>query len=540
MKFALAQINTTVGDFEGNLRRIRRFVDQASVRGASLVVFPEMTLTGYPPRDLLENAEFIEKNLKALEDVQKLSASIDIVVGFIRRNSSGTGKPLFNSAALCRKGAVAGIHDKVLLPTYDVFDEGRYFEPGSEPLVHEGVGISICEDIWNDRSFWKERLYNRDPVEEQVRRGADLLINISASPFSAFKEDLRCRVLRAVARRHGKPLFYVNLVGGNDELVFDGRSLVLNSGGDVVAMAKAFEEELVVVDGDTMEVPATDAGDVEERELVGRALVTGLRDYVRKCGFKKVVLGLSGGIDSSLVAVLAVKALGSKNVVGVSMPSPYSSRGSLEDARALAKNLGIQHLTCSISSIYASYRKLFKRGSKSAPDLADENTQARIRGNILMTLSNRHGYLVLSTGNKSELAVGYCTLYGDMSGGLALISDLPKTLVYEVARSLQRTEGFPIPEAVFTKPPSAELRPHQTDQDSLPSYDVLDGILKAVVEEHRSMEEIVALGYPRSVVGKVLKMVHRNEYKRRQAAPGIRVTSKAFGIGRRYPIARKI
>jgi NAD+ synthase (glutamine-hydrolysing) len=538
VKLALGQIDTTVADFEGTIRKIGEFVQRAKAQKADLIAFPEMTTTGYPPRDLVEVPGFVEKNLKALEEIARLASGIQIAVGYVERNSTPGGKPLFNAAALCRDGKVAARYFKNLLPTYDVFDEGRYFEPGRETGLWGELGISICEDCWNDKLFWEKRLYPRDPIEEQVGKGAKFLLNISASPFTLGKPQLRRDMLQALAIKHGVPIFYVNLVGGNDELVFDGRSLSVNSRGEIVAEAKAYEEELLVVDTNDLN-PLAKVPEIRDIEAVYRTLVLGVRDYVRKCGFQKVVLGLSGGIDSSLTAVLAVAALGPENVIGVAMPSPYSSEGSLTDARALAKNLGIRIEEHPIAGVYNAYRGLFGRKPEDTPDLADENVQARIRGNILMALSNRSRYLVLSTGNKSEIAVGYCTLYGDMSGGLAVIADIPKTMVYEVARYAQSLRSV-IPEVVFTKPPSAELKPNQMDMDSLPPYDILDGILKAAIEDNKSEEEIVALGFDGATVAKVVRWIKVNEYKRRQAAPGIKVTSKAFGIGRRYPIARKI
>lgn len=545
MKVALAQVNTKIGDFEGNVRKVLLSISRAKSLGADLVAFPEMTTTGYPPRDLVEQPSFIEKNLRALEAIASEARGIAAVVGAIERNPQPGGKPLYNAAVFLREGVVRHRYFKNLLPTYDVFDEGRYFQPGTETglwtiassLPAMKVGISICEDAWNDKTFWEKRLYPHDPVEGQVSLGADLLLNISASPFSLGKEKVRREMLSALAARHRRPVLYVNLVGGNDELVFDGRSLAVSREGKVAAEGKAFEEDLLIVEPDRLTVSQQEK--LDERELLFKALVMGIRDYVRKCGFKKLILGLSGGIDSALTAVLAARAVGPSHVMGLLMPSPYSSRESVEDAAKLARNLGIGFKKIPIGPIYASYRRSFGKKAVQPPDLADENLQARIRGNILMAFSNREGYLVLSTGNKSELAVGYCTLYGDMSGGLAVLSDLPKVMVYELARWLNRGRK-PIPERIFTKPPSAELRPHQKDQDTLPPYEILDPILKAYIEEHRSEEEIVALGFPKKTVRWVLRQVGRNEYKRRQSAPGIRVTSKAFGIGRRFPIARKI
>lgn len=544
MKAALAQINTVIGDFEGTVRKVADSVKKAKQGKADLIAFPELTTTGYPPRDLVEVPAFVDQNLRALEEIARLAQGIAIVIGTVGRNDQPGGKPLFNAAALCRNGKVEARYAKNLLPTYDVFDEGRYFEPGTRAGLWDlsgtdkKIGISICEDAWNDKLFWEKRLYPRDPIEEQVGAGVHCLLNISASPYSLGKDRLRRDMLQALALKHGVPLLYVNLVGGNDELVFDGRSLAINDRGEILAEGKAYEEDLILVDLERM-TPGQIGEPIDDIESVYRTVVLGLRDYVRKCGFKKVVLGLSGGIDSSLTAVIAAEALGPKNVIGVRMPSPYSSKGSLADAASLAKNLGIRLETYPIKDVFQSYRRLLKRKGGKEPDLAEENIQARIRGNILMALSNRYGYLLLSTGNKSELAVGYCTLYGDMSGGLSVISDLPKTMVYEVARFADRRKKI-IPEAVFTKPPSAELRPNQTDQDSLPQYEILDPILKATIEEHKALDEIIGMGFDAKTVQRVIRLVAKNEYKRRQAAPGIKITSKAFGIGRRFPIARKI
>ncbi|MBI4373281.1 MAG: NAD+ synthase [Deltaproteobacteria bacterium] len=540
MKIALAQINTTVGDFEGTVRKVARQIQKARESGVELIAFPEMTTTGYPPRDLALNPGFIEANLKALQAIGRLSQGIGVIAGYLDRNKKEGGKGLLNFCALFENGELKGRYVKRLLPTYDVFDEGRYFAPGQKVGLWEWhgakIGISICEDAWNDKSFWRSPLYERDPIAEQVQAGADFCLNLSCSPYSIGREKLRREMIRAHAVRSRRPFFYVNLVGGNDELVFDGRSLAVNAAGEVIACGKAFAEDLVIVDHFSSD--RSDGSDRSDLESVYEALVLGVRDYVRKCGFKKVVLGLSGGIDSSLTAVLAVEALGRRNVLGIIMPSPYSSRGSVEDARRLAAALKISTKTISITPIYNSYRRQFGR-LKKQPDLADENLQARIRGNLLMAFSNREGYLTLTTGNKSELAVGYCTLYGDMSGGLAVISDLPKRMVYDLARWINRKKEV-IPSPVFTKAPTAELRPDQTDQDTLPPYEILDKILKAAIEEQKTEEEIVATGVPRKTVRWVLRTVDRNEYKRRQAAIGIRVTSKAFGIGRRYPIARKV
>ncbi|MDO8461561.1 MAG: NAD+ synthase [Deltaproteobacteria bacterium] len=561
MKIALAQINTTVADFEGNSQKILQMAERAAKLGADLVVYPELTLCGYPPRDLVEIPSFIRKAAKVLDKIAKEAPpSVGLLVGTVAENTKGGGKPAFNRAVLLCNGKIQGTYDKSLVPNYDVFEEGRYFEPGVPNRITtfkgKKIGISICEDIWNDKLFWTKRLYKTDPIEEQVALGAELLINISASPYAMEKEKRRHEMLQAIAIKHGVPIAYVNLVGANDELVFDGLSLVLDDKGRAVAVGKQFEEDLLFYDlskkGEEKPIP----DETNDVATASRALVVGVHDYVKKCGFKKVVLGLSGGIDSSLVATIAVEALGAENVVGVLMPSPYTSRESIEDASQLAKNLGIESMTIPITEIFESYKMILNTdvvgaalrgrpnqegnhiGLPLQDDATFENIQARIRGNILMALSNRYGYLVLSTGNKSELGVGYCTLYGDMSGGLAVISDLPKTVVYPVARHFNQKRVV-IPERVFTKAPTAELRPNQKDQDSLPPYETLDLILKNYIEEHKGEEEIVKLGFDKKLVADLLRRVDRNEYKRRQAAPGIKITAKAFGMGRRFPIARK-
>ncbi len=544
MKIGLAQINTIIGDFEGILQKVGKLVSQAQEAGADLIIFPELTLTGYPPRDLLENPDFIQKNLEALKKVAKFSKGIAILIGYVEKNPHKRGKNFFNAVAYCENGKILKKYFKQLLPNYDVFDESRYFEPGQGPGVlslknYKGkVGVSICEDAWNDSQFWQRPLYGSDPLKKQVKKGSRLLINLSASPFYVGKPQLKLKMFSKMARHYRVPMVYVNLVGGNDELVFDGRSFVMNAKGQLVVLGKSFQEDLVIFDTEKLsENPRTFQSD--NLTDTYQALILGLRDYVRKCGFQEVVLGLSGGVDSTLVALLAVEALGSENVTGVLMPSLYSSEGSIKDAETLAQNLKIRTEKFSIHSIYQNYRSLFGRQEKMDPDLADENVQARIRGNILMTLSNRYGSMVLTTGNKSEFAMGYCTLYGDMSGGLAVISDLLKTKVYELCRYIQQKKSI-IPPDVLTKAPSAELRPNQTDQDSLPPYETLDAILKAVVEENKSEEQILRMGYDVSTVQDILRRIHANEYKRRQAAPGIKITARSFGLGRRYPLARKI
>jgi NAD+ synthase (glutamine-hydrolysing) len=542
MKIALAQINPTVGDFAGNVGRILDFAGRARERGAELVVFSELCLCGYLPHDLVERPDFLERNRSELERLAR-NVPLPAVVGFVGRARAQTGKRAANCAAILAGGRVVFEQQKMLLPTYDVFDESRYFQPATSqavfPFCGNQIGLTICEDIWNDKRFWANRLYERDPVAELTAGGANLLINISSSPFTIDKRSLRRDMLRAIARERRLPVVYVNQVGGNDSLIFDGSSMAVLPDGRIAAQAAAFEEDLVLFD--------TEAGSGElhpepsdELEIVHQALLCGTRDYLRKCGFSDVVIGLSGGIDSSLVAAIAVEALGPEKVLGVAMPGPYSSGGSLRDARELADNLGIRLVTIPIGEVFQAYRAALDPMFAGLPeDVTEENIQARIRGNVLMALSNKFGSLVLSTGNKSELAVGYCTLYGDMAGGLAVISDVPKVMVYEMARLINARRPV-IPPPVLTKPPSAELRANQTDQDTLPPYEVLDRILKAYVEDLKSPEDIAAhFGFAIELVRDVASRVDRNEYKRQQAAPGLKVTSKAFGVGRRFPIAQK-
>jgi NAD+ synthase (glutamine-hydrolysing) len=543
MKIALAQFNPTIGDFEGNASRILEQARQAKAGGAELAVFSELCLCGYPPQDLLERPSFVNRNLEQLAALAK-SIALASVVGYVGKAEDDTGKPAANCAALIADGAVRFEQRKMLLPTYDVFDESRYFQPAHAqfmfPYQHANLGITICEDVWNDKNFWKQRLYERDPVTELVAKGSGIIVNISSSPYTLDKRELRKDMLRATAVQHRLPVVYVNQVGGNDSLIFDGSSIAFMPDGRVAALAKSFEEDLVFFDS------ATGAGDIRcqpknEIEAAHRALVIGTRDYVRKCGFRKVVIGLSGGIDSALVATIAVDALGRENVLGVSMPGPYSSAGSRNDARRLAENLGIELLTLPITETFNSYRKdLSAAFSGVAEDVTEENIQARIRGNLLMALSNKFSALVLSTGNKSEMAVGYCTLYGDMAGGLAVISDVPKTMVYALAAFVNCKKEV-IPREIIAKAPSAELRPNQVDQDTLPPYDVLDRVLKAYVEDMRSPEEIAELtGYSLELVRSIARRVDGAEFKRKQAPPGLKVTSKAFSVGRRFPIAQKL
>ena len=541
MKLALAQFNPTVGDFEGNSARILEMASEAKAHGADLAIFTELCLCGYPPQDLVERPAFLQRNRKEILKLAK-KISLPSVVGYVGKAQDDTGKPGANSAALIADGKLVFEQRKMLLPTYDVFDESRYFQPAHSqfvfPFSGQQLGVTICEDCWNDKHFWPQRLYDRDPISELVGQGSTILLNVSASPFTVDKRYLRIDMLRALAKEHNVPVVYVNQVGGNDSLIFDGASVAITPDGRIAAQAHSFAEDMVYFD------TVTGQGDLrpqpeDELDAAFQALVLGTRDYVRKCGFQKVVVGLSGGVDSALVAVIAVAAVGAANVLGVAMPGPYSSEGSLRDARALAQNLGIQFDILPISGVWNNYREVLSHEFKGLPeDVAEENLQARIRGNLLMALSNKFGSLVLSTGNKSELAVGYCTLYGDMAGGLAVISDVPKTMIYELSKFVNRSREV-IPIATLTKPPSAELRPNQTDQDSLPPYEVLDAILEQSVVQGKSLVEILALGLPEADVRRVLRLIESNEYKRWQAAPGLKVTSKAFGGGRRIPIAHR-
>ncbi|HUN89690.1 MAG TPA: NAD+ synthase [Terriglobales bacterium] len=543
MKVALGQINTTVGDFEGNAAKIIAYASRAQEAGASLILFPELAICGYPPRDLVEKATFVQKNADALERIKREVPGIGVIAGLVTKSNGKTGKSVMNSAALVQGGEVKLLQSKMLLPTYDVFDESRNFAPAdSQRLVefcHRKVALTICEDAWNDKHFWNRRLYGFDPVEALIGAGGNLLLNISASPFHVGKRELRRDMLATIAKEDKVAVAMVNLVGGNDGVIFDGSSLVIAADGRVIAQGKSFEEDLIFFDTELL------TGDMHE-QIAGEeasayaALVLGTRDYVRKCGFSRVIVGLSGGIDSALTAAIAAEAVGRENVIGVGMPGPYSSPGSIEDARKLASNLGIRFELIGIEEAFEAYRQTLSgafAGLKE--DVTEENLQARIRGAILMALSNKFGAMVLSTGNKSELAVGYCTLYGDMCGGLAVISDVPKTQVYRLARYVNREREM-IPQATIEKAPSAELRPNQTDQDSLPPYDVLDAILVDYIEDYKSAEQIAQEhGFDVGLVKSVMRMVDRNEYKRQQAAVGLKISEKAFGVGRRMPIAAK-
>ena len=546
MKIALAQINPTVGDFSGNLAKILEYVTRAADRQADLVMFPELSVCGYWPADLLEKPSFIER---AEESVLKIAAATAkagpaVLCGSVSAHHSSAGKQVLNTAFLLRDGAVAFRQHKMLLPFYDVFDEQRYFEPAREQslftLGTEQIALTICEDAWNDKAFWETRRYAVDPVDELVRAGGSVILNISASPYWRGKRRTREAMLSALAQRHNLPVLMVNQVGGNDSLIFDGTSLALDCQGKVIGQGKSFEEDLILVDTAQMQgdvhdtLPGLDAG-------AYNALVLGTRDYIRKCGFSKAVIGLSGGIDSALVCGIAVDAVGKENVMAVGMPSPYSSAGSIDDSKHLAENLGIQFEVLKIGSIFADYTDtLAPLFAGHEADITEENLQSRIRGALLMAISNKLGALVLTTGNKSEMATGYCTLYGDMVGALAVIGDAVKTNVYRLARYVNR-EREVIPEAILSKPPSAELRPGQVDTDSLPPYDVLDPIIEAYVERYETPEAIAtALKIDRELVRHVVKLIERSEYKRQQAAPVLKITPKSFGMGRRFPIAVKV
>ena len=542
MKVALGQINTTVGALESNARKMLDYVAQAKGK-ADVILFPELAIPGYPPKDLLELSGFVEANVRTLNQFAEKIEGIEVIVGFAEPNRQPTGKPCFNSAAIIRDRKIIAVHRKSLLPTYDVFDEGRYFEPSSaQELVQMNgspVGVTVCEDVWNDKDSFPRPLYHIDPLQIQVKMGAEFIMNISASPYHQEKWEERHKLLQNEARKYGKFVIYLNLVGGNDELIFDGRSVIFSPQGEVMARAKDFEEDLLVFDLNSKE-PIIRSSSVSRIENAKKALVLGIRDYVSKCGFSKVHLGLSGGVDSAVTCALAAEALGAENVFGVLMPSQYSSEHSVTDAVALAKNLGIRHEIIPIKRIFDTYREELRPIFKNAPeDVTEENLQARIRGNLLMALSNKYNYLLISTGNKSELAVGYTTLYGDSCGGLAVISDVPKTMVYELAKFINRDREI-IPLNTITKPPSAELRPGQKDSDSLPPYEVLDPILEAYIEDNLDVDQIVhRTKADRELVRKILLMVDRAEYKRKQLPIGLKISSKAFGFGRRMPIAQR-
>jgi len=541
MNIAISQINTTVGDFEGNSDKIVDAWRHADEAGAELIVLPELALCGYPPRDLLSKPAFLRQNQVALERLAKRGGRAVAVVGYASVNETNSGRPARNSAAVLRDGQVAALRHKTLLPTYDVFDEDRYFEPATDntpvEILGKKIGITICEDIWNDEVFLNDRRYGRSPTDELTDGGAEILLNLSASPWNLGKEHSRHVLLSQLSTKAGCPVVYCNLVGGNDELVFDGGSQYYNGHGVLGASGEMFAEDLLLVDTETIVPKSSDTSGDDEK--IHKALSLGVRDYLHKCGFASAVIGLSGGIDSAVTAAVAVDALGPENVRGVAMPSQYSSQGSLEDAKKLANALGIQYDVVAIEPVFEQLKsQLGKIFEGLNEDTAEENMQARIRGNILMSMSNKFSSLLLTTGNKSELAVGYCTLYGDMCGGLAVISDLPKTKVYSLAKWINRDREI-IPESTLTKPPSAELRPGQVDQDSLPPYDTLDSILDAYVVDGQDAESIIASGHDKVTVERIIRLINLNEYKRRQAAPGIKITSKAFGVGRRIPVAKR-
>lgn len=544
MKILLAQLNATVGDIEKNAQLIREAYQKGIELGVDLVVCPELMLTGYPPRDLLLKPLFIEENLAALETLSKETCHVGLMVGFVERNTSSEGRDLFNAVALLHEGGIQAVRHKTLLPTYDVFDEDRYFEPASsnDPVEFKGkkIGLTICEDAWNDEEYGVPNRYRKNPLEELADKGCELIFNISASPWFLGKNRTRQALLARQSNRLNVPIIYCNMVGGNDELVFDGGSLLVHPNGEVDAVGSLFESQWVSLDLAEKADPTT-PNHIQacDEEKIFRALSLGVKDYLHKCGFKSALIGLSGGIDSALTAAVAVDALGAENVRGVGMPSIYSSQGSKDDARALAENLGMRYDQISIQPAFESLKEqLGPVFAGLEEDVTEENIQARLRGVLMMGMSNKFGSLLLTTGNKSELAVGYCTLYGDMCGGLAVLSDLPKTMVYRVSKWVNREREI-IPNSTIVKPPSAELRPDQKDQDSLPDYDVLDAILEAYVVDHRSAKEIVGMGYDKAVVERMIRLIDINEYKRRQAAPGLKVTTRAFGMGRRIPIAQR-
>ncbi len=557
MKIGFAQINPTVGDLSGNFEKILRAYEHLAAAGAELVLTPELAIPGYPPQDLVFKSRFVPENLAILEQLHSRVGSAALLVGFVDRNE-GRGKPFHNAAALLERGKPIRKAHKSLLPTYDVFDEDRYFEPACRveafSVCGKRIGVTICEDIWTEH-YLPRPLYDVEPVCGLIEQGAEIIVNLSASPFSLHKPAIRREMVGALARAYHRPICYCNAVGGNDQLIFDGNSIAVNASGELIAQLPSFREEEAIVDTDATAV--IDFREGKTPEELFAALSLGLCDYLRKCNFKSAVVGLSGGVDSAVVAVIAVDALGAENVVGVSMPSPYSSRGSIDDALALARNLGIQCLEIPITNAFAAFKEQFREIFKGLPENeTEENMQPRLRAMTLMALSNKFGHLLLTTGNKSELAVGYCTIYGDMAGGLAVISDVPKTIVYELARWINSDysvqsgrKGDPpspssgaagiIPRSIIEKPPSAELKPNQKDQDTLPPYEILDEILRLYVEENLSARDIIAHGFDEKTVRWVQRRVDLNEYKREQAAPGLKVTSRAFGVGRRMPIAQK-
>jgi NAD+ synthase (glutamine-hydrolysing) len=558
MKIAIAQINPTIGDITGNAKHILDAAQEVAQKDVRLLLTPELSLCGYPPRDLLLYPGFVESMWKQIENIAiQLPSNLAVLIGTVDLNPHATArgeKPLFNSMVLLEQGKVQQIFHKRLLPTYDVFDEDRYFESGRDTntfsLDSIKIGVTICEDLWNDEKFWGKRSYEINPIEDLANSKVDIIVNLSASPYSVKKQKLREAMLSHAANRFGIPIAYVNQVGGNDDLIFDGNSIAFNRQGEAICRAKAFDRDLVIINFDREKndlslplhpytlIPLSPSFNSDEEEIFS-ALVLGVKDYARKCGFSKAILGLSGGIDSSLVAAIAAAALGKENVLGVLMPSPYSSEHSISDAEALINNLEINSHQLPIGEAMSVYDKMLEPlFTGTSFGIAEENIQSRIRGNLLMAIANKFGYLLLSTGNKSEMAVGYCTLYGDMNGGLAVIADVPKTRVFSICRWLNRDREL-IPENVITKPPSAELKPGQIDQDSLPAYEILDDILDRLIHKHQSEAEIITSGHDREIVKKVMKLVARAEFKRRQAPPGLKITDRAFGTGWRMPIASR-
>src|SRR6266852_518283 len=540
MRVGFAQLNPTVGDFRGNFEKILQSYERLDAAGAELIVTPELAITGYPPQDLVFKSRFVPETLEILDQLHRRVSEAALLVGFVDRNE-GRGRPFHNAAALLVPGEPIRKAHKSLLPTYDVFDEDRYFQPAArvEPFDLKGkkIGVTICEDIWTEH-YLPRPLYDCEPTRSLIEQGADVILNLSASPFTLHKPAIRYEMVATLARTYRRPILYCNAVGGNDQLIFDGNSIAVNASGGLIAHLPAFREHEQVVDTDS--TAAIEFSQESTPQQLFAALSLGLRDYLRKCNFKSAVLGLSGGVDSAVVAVIALEALGAENVVGVSMPSQYSSRSSIDDAKRLAENLGIKLLHVPIAETFAVFKGQFKEIFSGMPENeTEENMQPRLRAMTLMALSNKFGHLVLSTGNKSKLAVGYCTIYGDMAGGLAVISDVPKTMVYELARWINRKREV-IPRSTIEKAPSAELRPNQKDEDSLPPYDILDRILKAYIEDLRSPQEIAEhYGFDLKLVRDIALLVDRNEYKRKQAAPGLKITSRAFGFGRPFPIAQK-
>ncbi len=539
MKIGFAQLNPTVGDLRGNFDKIVQSYERLATAGADLVITPELAVTGYPPQDLVFKSRFVPETLEIVKQLHARVGSTALLVGFVDRNE-GRGRPFHNAAALLERGKPVRVAHKSLLPTYDVFDEDRYFQPAAkiEPFDCGGkkIGVTICEDIWTEH-YLPRPLYDCEPTRSLIEQGAEIILNLSASPFTLHKPAIRYEMVATLARTYKRPIFYCNAVGGNDQLVFDGNSIAVNASGKLLAQLPAFRQHEEVVDTDS--TAAFEFQEEPTSKQLFNALSLGLCDYLRKCGFKSAVLGLSGGVDSAVVATIAADALGPENVVGVSMPSQYSSRGSIDDAKKLAENLGIKLLHIPIAETFAVFKSQFKDIFSGRPENeTEENMQPRLRAMTLMALSNKFGHLVLSTGNKSELAVGYCTIYGDMAGGLAVISDVPKTMIYDLARWINREKEI-IPNATIEKPPSAELKPNQKDQDTLPPYEILDDILRLYVEENLSARDVIAHGFDEKTVRWVQRRVDLNEYKREQAAPGLKVTSRAFGLGRRMPIAQK-